>query len=122
MKRIGILSVAALMIGAQCLPAFATPAAPSATAIVGADGTLVGGNGVASAARTATGVYTVTFTAADVPTACAYTASIGTQALVPPRIGLVNVGAGDTAGTIRVYTYDNHVQAADRPFQVYVAC
>ena len=122
MKSIGILSAAALMIAGQCLPVFAA-APPSATAIVGADGTLAGGSGVASAARTATGIYTVTFNDPGIPTACAYTASVGMMTLgqaVPT--GLVNISAGDTAGTIRVYTYNRHEIAADLPFQVYVAC
>jgi len=123
MKSIGILSAAALMIAGQCLPVFAAPAPPSATAIVGADGTLAGGLGAASAAHTATGIYTVTFNDPDIPTACAYSASIGMMTLgqaVP--MGLVNVSAGTTAGTIIVYTYDKHEIAADLPFQVYVAC
>jgi hypothetical protein len=111
------------MIAGPCLPVFATPAAPSASALVGADGTLVRGSGATSAAHIATGIYTVTFSDSGIPTACAYTASVGMMTLgqaVP--VGLVNVGAGDTAGTIRVYTYNKHEIAADLPFQVYVAC
>jgi hypothetical protein len=65
----------------------------------------------------------VTFASADVPTACAYTASVGSpvQGAIQP-LSLVNVGPSGTAGTIRVYIYDNHAVAADRSFEVYVAC
>ena len=122
MKSGRILSLTASVMASLCVPALAA-APPSATAVVGSDGTLVRGIAVTGAAHVDTGVYTVTFTSADVPTACAYTASVGSpdQGVSEP-LSLVNVGASDTAGTIQVYTYDKHAVAADRPFAVYVAC
>jgi hypothetical protein len=100
---------------------------PSATAVVDSNGTLVRGIAVTGASHIDTGIYTVTFNNADVPSACAWTASIGSPGLsspsIDPRPNLVNVGATDTAGTISVRTYSAATgQLADLPFQVYVAC
>jgi hypothetical protein len=118
--RISIL--AAIFVGAWSVPAGAV-APPSAAASVAGDGTLMGGIAVTSASHIDTGVYTVTFSDAKVPTDCAFTAGIGSTPGANQLAALVNVGATNTAGTIGVRTYSAQTRApADLPFNVYVAC
>jgi hypothetical protein len=113
---------AAIFASALSAPAAAV-APPSAAASVAADGTLTGGIAVTSASHVDTGIYTVTFSDADVPSACAFTAGIGAGPGATQAPALVNVGATSTAGTINVYTYSAQTRApADLPFNVYVAC
>jgi len=117
-----ILALAAIFVNVLSAPASAV-APPSAAASVAADGTLTGGIAVTSAGRVDTGIYTVTFANADVPSACAFTAGIGAGPGATQAPALVNVGATSTAGTINVYTYSAQTRApADLPFNVYVAC
>jgi hypothetical protein len=117
-----IFVLAAMFATLAAAPSMAV-APPSAAASVNADGSLSHGIAVTSASHVDTGIYTVTFTNSDVPTACAFTASAGAAPggfLAP---GLVNVGGSDTAGTISVYTYSAKThEPADMPFNVYVAC
>jgi hypothetical protein len=113
---------AAIFVGALSVPAGAV-APPSAAASVAGDGTLMGGIAVTSASHVDTGVYTVTFSNAKVPSDCAFTASIGSTPGANQQAALVNVGATSTAGTIGVRTYSAQTRApADLPFNVYVAC
>jgi hypothetical protein len=113
---------AACFVAALSAPAIAA-APPSATAVVGSDGSLIRGIAVTGASHVSTGVYTVTFSNSDLPTACAYTASVGSPtAGVNETPSLVNVGAAGTAGTISVRTYVWPSTPADLPFEVYVAC
>ncbi len=120
--RISVLAVIAATLAGS--PATATTTAPpSAAATVAGDGTLVRGIAVTSAAHVDTGVYTVTFSSPDVPSACAFTASVGVAVGENVAASLVNVGGSDSAGTISVRTYNAATRApADLPFNVYVAC
>lgn len=120
LARISVL--AAVFVSALSAPASAV-APPAAAATVTADGTLTGGINVTAASHLDTGVYTVTFSDAKVPTDCAFTASVGSTPGANQPAALANVGATNTAGTIGVYTYSAQTHAAaDLPFNVYVAC
>jgi hypothetical protein len=122
MKLAKISVFAAICAGALSAPAAAV-APPSAAASVASDGTLTGGIAVTSASRVDTGVYTVTFADAKVPSDCAFTAGIGSAPGADQIAALVNVGGTDSAGTISVHTYSAQTRApADLPFNVYVAC
>ena len=84
---------------------------------------LMGGIAVTGASHVDTGVYTVTFSDAKVPSDCAFTAGIGSTPGANQQAALVNVGATNIAGTIGVRTYSAQTRApADLPFNVYVAC
>lgn len=85
-------------------------------AVVSATGTLGAGRGVDSAARTALGLYTVTFKT-DV-SACALSA---TEATIADGSGAATV-APASATTIQVRTNDGAGVAADRPFHLTVIC
>ena len=113
---------AAIFVGALSAPAAAV-APPAAAASVAGDGTLMGGIAVTGASRVDTGVYTVTFSNAKVPSDCAFTAGIGSTPGASQPAALVNVGGTSTPGTIDVRTYSAQTRApADLPFNVYVAC
>ena len=118
--RTSILAVIAAAIAGS--PAAAV-APPSAAATVAGDGTLVRGIAVTSAGHIDTGVYVVTFADPNVPSACAFTASVGGAAGENVAASLINVGGSDSAGTISVRTYNAATRApADLPFNIYVAC
>jgi len=113
---------AAIFVGVLSVPAAAV-APPAAAASVAGDGTLMGGIAVTGASHVDTGVYTVTFSDAKVPSDCAFTAGIGSTPGANQQAALVNVGATNIAGTIGVRTYSAQTRApADLPFNVYVAC
>ena len=96
------ISVFAAIFAAVLSAPAAAVAPPSAAATVTADGTLTGGINVTGASHLDTGVYTVTFSDANVPTGCAFTASVGSTPGANQPAALVNVGGTDTAGTISV--------------------
>lgn len=122
--RISVLAVIAAAIA--CSPAAAT-APPAAAATVASDGTLVRGIAVTSASHIDTGVYVVTFSDPNVPSACAYTASVGVAVGENVAASLINVGGtstpGNAPGDVVVHTYSAATRApADLPFNIYVAC
>jgi hypothetical protein len=122
--RISVLALIAATLAGS--PATAT-APPSAAATVAGDGTLVRGIAVTSASHVDTGVYVVTFADPNVPSACAFTASVGGAAGENVAASLINVGGGAAPGSLTgdviVHTYSATTRApADLPFNIYVAC
>lgn len=100
------------------------PGAPATSlwAAVGADGALVRGSGVASAARLDAGVYEVVF-AADVRN-CVYAATIASADLPAATLrGQVAViGSASSERGLRVETQTSSGTNIDRPFHLAVLC
>jgi hypothetical protein len=91
-------------------------------AVVDPDGTLARGVFASSATRADVGEYTVAFNNASIPTACAYTATIGLSASAGVSApGLVTVAQAGN-GNVAVRTYDVKGNPADLGFHVFAAC
>ena len=90
-------------------------------AVVGGNGVLFRGRGVASANRTAVGRYQVIFDR-DVR-GCAYFASIGDAGGAPPPAGLVETAAlGSNVNGVSLRTQNSNGSPSDRQFHLMVSC
>jgi hypothetical protein len=119
-----VVTFLALGATAQALPARAPHPAPTLTAVVAADGTLVRGRGALTAARLDVGSYELRF--AQPVDQCAVNAGPGSPGAgdpydtVPPLLVRVRLGRG--SGVVRVQTSTPDGSAADGPVHVQVAC
>ena len=98
-----------------------SPGEPATTlfAVVGADGTVVRGNGGAAVARLGPGSYEVTF--AQPVATCAHVATLA-LAETAGATGQVGVGPGATDGAVRVETETSSGSNADKAFHVAAVC
>ena len=87
-------------------------------AVVKANGDLAAGNATSGGSGQSTGNYVVGF--AQPVTACAYSATLGTNDSTAVPAGRVTVR--DAGGRVAVQTYDPGGAPADLPFHLIVAC
>jgi len=118
MRKLKTLLLAAAATAVAC-PALALS---SGFAVVGTDGSLVRGDGVANVTRNGQGSYTVEFV--HTVKSCAFTATTGlTGSVGDPPNGLVTVaGAHDDPKGVYVATFDGTGNAADMSFHLNVRC